>query len=456
VLRLAWPALIQQLLILSVSISDRYLSGHLRADDAGQLLAAQAAQTTAEYLAWFVSSYAILVSAGSTALVARFVGASERAGAIHATNQALLLGAILGLVGTAVGLGVLPLLLESLQLRGTSADLASAYLRPIFLLLVFQLVESAGIACLVGAGDTVTGMKVLGGVAVLNVPLAWLCFYGVGPVPGLGFPGIAVGTALSHTIGSVAVVTILARGRAGLRLHLPFLWPNANLLRRLLRVSVPAGADSLSVAAGQLCFVGIVNGLGDAASGAHGIALRWEALGYLSGAAFGTAAMALVGQNLGAARPERAARSGWTAFALGGTVMSLMGVVFFTMAPAMFRLFCPDPGQQPIIDAGVPVLRLVAFAMPALASCIIFTAALRGAGDTRVPVLFTWIGFFVIRIPLAYALTRDRIDLGALGSWPGWNCGLLGAWLAMFADLQVRGLFFLGRFLGGRWQRARV
>jgi Na+-driven multidrug efflux pump len=275
-------------------------------------------------------------------------------------------------------------------------------------------------------------------------------------VPGLGFTGIAVGTALSHTLGAVAVLTILARGRAGLRLRPALLVPDAGLLRRLLHVSIPAGADSLSVAAGQLWFVGIVNGLGDAAGGAHGIALRWEALGYLSGAAFGTAAMALVGQNLGAARPDQAARSGWTAFALGGTVMSLMGAVFFTFAPAMFRLFCPDPGQQPIIDAGVPVLRLVAFAMPALASCIIFTAALRGAGDTRVPVLFTWVGFFAVRIPLAYVMTRERIDLGELGSWPGGNFGLLGAWLAMFADLQVRGLFFMGRFLGGRWQRVRV
>jgi putative MATE family efflux protein len=448
--------LVQQLLILSVSVSDRYLSGHLRADDSEELLAAQAAQTTAEYLAWFVSSYAVLVSAGSTALVARFVGAGDGAGATRATGQAILLGGCLGVAGTAVGLAGLPALLELLQLRGAAAALAGAYLRPVFTLLVFQLVEQAGIACLVGAGDTLTGMVVLGGVAVLNVPLAWACFYGVGPVPGLGFTGIAVGTALSHTIGAVAVLTVLACGRAGLRLRPALLLPDADLLRRLLRVSLPAGADSLSVAAGQLCFVGIVNGLGVAASGAHGIALRWEALGYLSGGAFGTAAMALVGQNLGAARPDRATRSGWTAFALGGTVMSLMGAVFFTFAPAMFRLFCPDPGQRPIIDAGVPVLKLVAFAMPALASCIIFTGALRGAGDTRVPVLFTWVGFFAVRIPLAYLLTRDRLDLGVLGSWPGWNLGLLGAWLAMFADLQVRGLFFMGRFFGGRWQRVRV
>jgi Na+-driven multidrug efflux pump len=202
--------------------------------------------------------------------------------------------------------------------------------------------------------------------------------------------------------------------------------------------------DSLSVAAAQMWFLGIINDLGDAASGAHGIAIVWEALGFQSGSAFATAAMALVSQNLGAGRPRRAARSGWTAFLLGGALMALMGAVFFALAPSMFALFCPRPEQAPVIAAGVPVLRLVAFAMPPLASCIIFTGALRGAGDTRVPVLFTWVGFFAVRIPLAYLLTGPA------------GLGLLGAWLAMFADILLRGAFFLTRFAGGRWQRMRV
>jgi Na+-driven multidrug efflux pump len=218
------------------------------------------------------------------------------------------------------------------------------------------------------------------------------------------------------------------------------------LLARLLRVSLPAGADSLSVAVGQLVFIGIINDLHDPASGAaHGIALQWEALAYQSGAAFGVATMALVSQSLGAGRPDRAARAGWVSFGLGGAMMCLMGALFFTFAVPMFRLFCPEAGQTDIVAAGVPVLRLVAFAMPALASCMIFTAALRGAGDTRVPVLFTWLGFFLVRIPLAWLLTGPAVGLG-----------LLGAWLAMFADLFVRGAFFLARFAGGRWRLARV
>jgi Na+-driven multidrug efflux pump len=133
-----------------------------------------------------------------------------------------------------------------------------------------------------------------------------------------------------------------------------------------------------------------------------------------------------------------------------------MGAVFYLLAPQMFGLFCPHLEQRPIVEAGVPVLRLVAFAMPAVASTIIFTSALRGAGDVRVPVLFTWFGFLGVRIPLAYLLSQESVDLGPLGRLPGAGLGLFGAWLAMFADLQVRGSFFLARFASGRWRSVRV
>ncbi len=445
VLGLAWPVLVQQFLILAVTLSDRLLAGRFQHLDDPDQVATQAAQTTANYLAWFLSSYTVLVTVGGTALVAHFIGAGDRRGANRVMHQALLLGVVLGLVGSVLALVGLPTLVQLLRLQGATADFAVAYLRPLFALLAFQVVEATGIACLAGAGDTRTGLCVLGGVALLNLPLAWAIFHGVGPLPGLGFTGIALGTGLSHVAGAVAVLVVLARGRAGLRLRWRQLRPRRDLLRRLLRISVPAAADSLAVAVGQLWFLSVVNGLGDTAEAAHGIAIGWEALGYLSGAAFGTAAMTLIGQHLGAGRPADASRSGWTAFILGGSMMAFMGGVFFVLAGPMFRLFCPGTGQEDIVKAGVPVLRLVAFAMPALASCIIFTSALRGAGDTRVPLAFNTLGFFGVRLPLAYLLTRPSLELG-----------LFGAWLAMFADIVVRGLFFLSRFAGGRWQRVGV
>jgi putative MATE family efflux protein len=444
VLRLAGPTFLQQMLILSVSLSDRFLAGRFQAPTPVEHDAAQSAMTTAHYVYWVITSYIVLVSVGATALVGRFIGAGDREGASAAANQAVLLGAAVGLFGAAAGLLGMPALLELLQLRGAAARYAWDFLRPLLALLPFQVVEMACIASLAGAGDTRSGLKILGSVAVLNLSLAWLFFYGAGPLPALGLPGIALGTAVSHTLGCLAALVVLAWGRAGLRLRWRLLGPRWDLQGRLLRVSVPAALDSLSVAAAQLWFLSIVNRLGDVAGGASGIAIVWEGLGYYSGSAFATAAMALVSQNLGAGRPQQAARSGWTAFLLGGALMSLMGATFFTLAPVMFGLFCPGPDQAPIVEAGVPVLQLVAFAMPPLASCIIFTGALRGAGDRFVPVLFSWAGFLAVRIPLAYLLTGPA------------GLGLLGAWLAMFADILLRGGFFLARFAGGRWQRMRV
>jgi putative MATE family efflux protein len=500
VLLLAWPVLAQQFLIQVVGLSDSFLAGNFRAvtvaeetDAAGhrfmalgqvagalgsgsgvigtltaatswqraeqimaRQIALQSAQTTAMYLSWFLSSMMVLVTVGSTALVARSVGARDMKAAIHFTNQSLVLAVALGMVATVLGLIGIDTFIRFLELEGDAARFAVEYLRPMFLLLVFQALEVVGIACLVGAGDTRTGLWVMSGVAIVNLPLAWGLCRGLGPLPELGFVGIAWGTALSHLLGGLVMLGVLVHGRRGLHLQLDLLLPDWSKLWRLLRVSVPAATDSMSVVLGQFWFLKIINQLGDVASSAHGVAIRWEALGFLSGAAFGTAAMTLVGQNLGAQKPERAARSGWVALGIGCLVMSIMGLIFFTLARPMFELFFPHPWQQPSVAAGVPVLQLVAFAMPPLACSIVLTQALRGAGDTAFPVLFTWTGFLLVRIPLAYWLALPRLDLPLLGTVAGCDLGLFGAWLAMFADLMLRGMLFLWRFASGAWMKIKV
>ena len=437
---LAWPALAQQSLLLATQLYDQRLTGAFSA-------AHQAALTNANYIYWFVTAYAVIVNAGATALVGRLVGAGDLPRAGRATGQAVLLAALFGGAAAAAGLAGLPAFLSLLNVTEERADYAAQYLTPLAALLPFYMIEVGGVACLVGAGDTRTGLKALATATVVNVPLAWGLSRGRLGLPDLGFVGIAWGTGLSHVVGCGLVLFTLARGRYGLRLTLGNLVPDRELIYRLLRVSIPAAADSLSVGAFQFVFLGIVNGLGETAVAAHGIAIRLEGLGYLSGAAFGTATAALVGRALGAGRPELAARGGWAAFALGAGVMSVMGVVFFTFARPMFEQFCPNPDQAPVIAAGVPVLRLVAFAMPGLAAAIVLTQALRGAGDTRVPVLYTWAGFVGVRLPLAYLLTRPAY---------GVDLGLFGAWLAMVVDIYVRGLLILARFAGGKWKRAKV
>ena len=456
VLILAWPVLVQQFLILSVGLYDQFLAGNNSPADPNKHIVYQAAQTTANYVAWSLYSLSALGAVGGTALVARFVGAGDRASAVRATNQSILVAVAFGVVFTPVAWALLPWGCGLLNPDPDAADSAVRFLQPIVLGMTFQFVAQAGIACLNGAGDTRTGPVVLSTVAVVNIPLAWGCFHGFGPLPELGFFGIGLGTALSHGIGCLMVLAVLARGRYGLRLQVARLTPDPALIGRLLRISVPASIDSFSMCACQLWFLSLVTTLGEVAAAAHGTAIRVEGLGYMTGQAFMIAAAALVGQNLGARKPQEAAHAAWVALGLGCLGMSLMGVFFYAFAPDLFRFFSPHEHQQPIIDAGVPILRLVAFAMPPLSAIIVLTGALRGAGDTRFPILLTWIGFLVIRLPLAYLLTRSVVDLGPLGRVYGWDLGLMGAWWAMFADLTIRGVLFLGRFVGGKWKTIKV
>lgn len=483
ILLLAVPAWCQQMLHTAVRVSDRLIAGRFLtlapAEEAAMRLQAmgvagqylptdfaaclvplhtvtqmqhlvarpveyQAAQTTASYIDWFITSCSVLISAGATALVARFIGAGDRSLAVRVAHQALLLAVLLGSLGSLAGLWGARDVMELLQLQGEAAHYAADYLRPLLCVLPLQIIVIVGIACMAGAGDTLAGMTVLIGVVGINIPLAWAFSQGWGPFPRLGFIGISVGTAMSECLAAVVVLTMLWRGRAGLKLQWRLFRPDTDLLRRLLRISVPAGVDSISLILCQLWFLSIVNRLGSTAGAAHGIALQWEALGYQAGAAFATAAMTLTGQYLGAGRPDLARRSVWATFGLGCGIMSAFGVLFYLLAEPLFLIFCPHPEQRPIVEAGVPVLRLIAFAMPAVAVWLVFLATLRGAGDTRLPVLITWTGMLGIRIPLAYWFT------GPLG-W-----GLLGAWWAMVTDLHVRAVAYILRFLSGKWQRIQV
>ena len=435
VLRLAWPVLLQQWLVLAVALSDRLLAGRFQSELGSETQSAtQAAQTTAYYLSWFLSSAAVLVNSGAAAIVAHRIGARKPHEANLVLHQAILLALVVGVVVALLFAVLLEPFLRLLQLEGETVFYASRYLLAQLPGLPLHLVAAAGISCLAGAGDTRPGMWIFGGEALINLPLAWLGF------SLLGFPGIAAGTAVAQSLGGVAVILLLLQGRAGLRLSWNQFQLDTTLVREMLGISVPSAMDSLSTQAGHLFFLAQVNRLGETAAAAHGIALGWEAMGYLTGVAFGTAAMTLVGQARGAGRADDAARAGWTALGLGAVGMSLMGVLFFSLAHPMFLLFCPHPTQIGIVEQGIPVLRLVAFGMPALAASMILVQALRGAADARTPLLFTWLGFFGVRIPLTWVLIDN-----------GW--GLWGAWLAMNVDMHVRGLCLILRWASGRWKR---
>src|SRR5262245_33250067 len=437
---LALPVLGQSLLTLVVGWSDTILTGHVLVEE--KYLAAI---TVATYLHWLIDGCGGLVSVGAQALLARRIGAGNFGQANAVLAQAVLwaagLGACLGVgvVLSADALAGLP------HPGGESRALAAQFLRIVACSYPFLMVLHVGCYCLQAAGRTLPAMGLMVAANLGNLACTWLLAAGAGPLPALGWTGIAVGTAAGMTAAGLLTLGVLRHGCGPLRLPRPL--PRADLVavRQMLRIGVPATANWLAMSLVMLWHLAIVGRLGDTALAAHGVAVRCEALSWLVADAFAVAGAALVGQALGARRPDLARRYGWMAFRWGLLLMTLMGVMFYTGAPALFALFV-NAEEASVPELGIPVLRLAAFAQPALAAAVILTWALEGgAGDTRWPLAYSLASLLLVQIPLAYALTGPWLALG-----------LYGAWLALLADACLRGLAAALRFAYGRWAEIRI
>lgn len=435
--RLAAPVLIEQLLGMLVVFSDTALAGrYLEREHL-------AAMTLLAYVMWLVPTLFSLIAIGSTALIARCVGGGDWATARAAANQSLLLGLLL----TAAAAALLSLWGQRLILliggSAAVADLVMRYLDFVIPALPAVMLTQIGPACFRGAGDTISGMASMALVNVVNVVVGWSLILGWFGLPRLGWDALGIGTAAGYCVGGAVQLVLLAGGRAGLRLSGAQLAPDAQLMRRILRIGVPGGLDSLLVVLCHFWFVGIVFKLGETAGAAHGVAVRVESLAYLPGTAFQVAATTLVGLYLGAGQPQRAARSVLSASLVCVGVMSAAAAGFFVFGAPLARLVVGD-SQPQVVETAAELLRIVALCIPAFALQIVLGGALRGAGDTRWPFVFTLVGLLGVRIPLAYWFTGP-LDLG-----------VHGAWYAMIADIFVRCSLVSWRFWHGGWKGVKV
>ncbi|HEY2416367.1 MAG TPA: MATE family efflux transporter, partial [Steroidobacteraceae bacterium] len=359
-LRLVWPVLVEQLLVMMVGFSDTLLAGHYLSESH------LAAMTVIAYALWMLTNLFSFVSIGAVAMTARFVGAGDWKGANRVTNQAYVLGSVLALVFTTTGIVLAGRFVHVLQLEGEPAVLATRYLRFLVPMLPMMMLEAVGIGCLRGAGDMVTGLVTMTLVNAINVGVAWSLLLGLGPLPEMGWDALPIGAACGHAAGGLIPLVVLLRGRAGLRIRRRMLWPDVGLMRRILRIGLPGGIDVLSIVGCQLVFLSIVNRLTTDEVAAHGVAIRLESLAYLPGYAFQLAAATLAGQYLGARDYRQASRSVLTACAASGGLLSGVGLVLFFGADHLVHLFL-SPEQSGVAAIVPGLLRIVAFGMPPLA-----------------------------------------------------------------------------------------
>jgi len=431
VFKLAWPAVIEQVLIVGVDLTDLFIVGHLGAS------ALSAVGLTAQVMLLAMAFFSA-IGTGCMALVARHIGAGERADAGRVLQQSILVAAGLSVAAGSVAWVLAPDILRGLGAEPDVVELGVSFMRLIALSLPLLAITYVGNAALRAAGDTRTPMQLTGLHLALNAVLGLFLVYGP---PQLNVNGLGLATSTARGALGLSVLWLLWRGQRGMRLTRNNWKPDPDRIARVLRVGLPAGIEQMLMQFALISVTTVITGLGTVQYAAHNVSLRVMSLSYLPGWGFAVAASALVGQSLGAHDPRRAQASVHAALRLAFGIMVFLGAALYVLAEPISQLFTDDPG---VVAASVSAIHVAALAQPIMAVSFVFVHSLRGAGDTRMVLAITATSIWTVRLGVAYLGVRVL----------GW--GLAGAWLGILADFAMRASCGWLRFRSGRWQRIRL
>jgi MATE family multidrug resistance protein len=419
VLGLAWPIMISMLSRTAMTTADSLFVGQLGT-------APMAAVGLAGVLCWMG------LSTGMGLLSSVQVTSAQRTGSgRHEVVRRLLWQG----VWLALALGVLSALTAPLgalvfPLMGASeeaAPMASSYFALRMLGAPLTFVNVALMGWFQGRGDTRTPMVATVAANILNIAIDPLFIFGWGPVPAMGMPGAAIATVLS--VGASMLFLIWrARPLAG-----PMVKPNAPLLRELWRIGLPVGVQWTLDVASFVAFVTLLARVGEAHLAAHVIAIRIVSISFLPGHAVGEASGVFVGQAIGARQPEQA-RHAWRAGTRVATVVMVAASAVFVFFPIpLISVFGAD---EQVLHIGTSLLMVAAGFQVFDAIAMVALGSLRGAGDTRWPMVVCVATAWLIKLPIGVLLAIP-MDFGAAGAWMGLTVEIIV--LAGLAVWRVRG-----------------
>jgi putative MATE family efflux protein len=431
---LSWPAIMTFGLESLVGLIDALMVGRLGAH-------AVAGVGVGTQILNAVSVMNMALATGTVAIVARHIGANQKAHAEAALVQSIYLALLMG-VAIAV-----PVSIWAPKMVGVFADDAevlaagTVFIRTIILGVPGMAVFAVIAAGLRGAGDMRTPLMIGAFLNLLNVSLAYVLIFGRLGLPALGVQGAAAASATAFWVGAIlGLLTLIRRGSA-LRVRRGELAPHPETARRVLAVGSPTALEQLLMQIGFLIYLGIAARYGTSAVAAYFIGVRILALSFLPGFGFGAAASTIVGQQLGAGQPEHAERSGWEANRLAVVAMSIAGILIFLFARPIAALVIDD---AEVIDDAVSFIQILALAQPLMAADSTLGGALRGAADTRFPLVTVVVGFYGARLGFAWVVSHVL------------ELSLAWVWGALLGDYLLRAALKGWRFHSGAWKRARV
>lgn len=425
---LSIPSMLAQISTVMMFFIDASMVGHLGAE-------ASASIGLIESTTWLVGSLLSAAATGFSVQVAHFIGANDFVKARQVFRHALICGLAFSVFLSLIGVGIhshLPYWL------GGGADIASAssgYFLIYSLVLPFVYLYHTSEMMLKSAGNmhTPSVMAVLVCICdvIFNYIFIYICKFGV--------VGAAIGTALAYICISLPNLYLSACKNRMLNLrqdHVRFHWVK-EYVQRACKISIPIAIQNILMSGAQIVSTMIVAPLGNIAIAAHSFAITAESLCYMPGYGIGDAATTLVGQTHGAGRIDLCKNFAYMTVGLGMLVMALMGVIMYVFAPEMIGVLSP---VEAIRQLGTTCLRIEAFAEPFFAASIVTYCVCVGAGDTFKPAAINLGTMWLVRLTLAYGLSKSY--------------GLEGVWIAMATELTFRGVLFLLRLFRGSWMKS--
>jgi len=406
-------------------------------------LGASAVATVGLTESWLTLIYALAMglAIGTSAMVARRTGERDREGAARAAMQGILLGLGVALVVGVAGGVFAPKLLA---VMGASPDVIATGSR-------FTRVMLGGNVTIVmlflinaifrGAGDAAIAMRVLWLANAINIVLGPCLIFGLGPFPRLGVVGAAIATNIGRGTGALFAFSRLLKPGSRIDIHTRHLRLEPALIVRLVRIAWSACVQLLIGMCSWIAVIRILSTFGSNVLAGYTIGIRVIMFALLPAAGLGNAAATMVGQALGARKPERAEAAVKIAGTYNMVVLTVVGALLAVFAPQIARFFTPD---EAIIPSAANVLRIVACGFPFYAWGMVISQSFNGAGDTRTPTMLNFLVFWCWELPLAYVL-GVKFGFGPIGIYT--------ALAIAFSTYAVAGAALFKR---GRWKTKKV
>lgn len=384
---------------------------------------------------------ALGLGTGATALVARRTGEKDDAAAATVAVQAIAVGLFVAAITAMAGSAAAPNLLSLMGGSDPVVRIGTGYTRMMFAGSVTIFLLFLINAVLRGAGDAATAMRALWIANIVNICVNPCLIFGVGPFPRLGVTGSAVGTTIGRGIGVLFQLWVLASARTRLKIGARQLRLDLGVMWRMIRLSVSAIFQYMIQMASWIGVVRIMASFGSNAVAANTLAIRVIIFALLPSWGMSNAASTLVGQNLGAGKPDRAEKSAWRTGLYNALFLGGIGLIFIVFAPQIIALFTTDPAVAPLATDG---LRVLSYGYISYAYGMVVTAAFNGAGDTTTPTILNLFCFWICQIPAAWLLAFHT------------SLGPRGVFFAVVAGDTMLALTSILLFRTGRWKKIAV